>query len=51
VGELEIANRERLLAAEVRLKFGSALAQAPKLSFTDQAVESSQQSFNLIAAR
>jgi len=49
--EHEIANRERLLAAEVRLKFGEALAQALKLSFTDEAVEANQQSFNLIAAK
>jgi cobalt-zinc-cadmium efflux system outer membrane protein len=47
----ELANRERLLAGEVRMKFGEALAQALKLSFTDQLVEANQQSFNLIAAR
>src|SRR5215510_472142 len=51
VREHEIANRERLLASEVRLKFGAALAQVLKLSFTDQSVEANQQSFNLIAAR
>ena len=51
VSEREVANRERALAAEVRLKFGEALFQALKLSFTDEAVESNQQSFNLIAAR
>ena len=51
VREREIANRERLLAGEVRLKFGEALAQALKLSFTDESVEANQQSFNLIAAR
>src|SRR5207247_4081507 len=32
-------------------KFGEALAQALKLSFTDQLVEANQRSFNLIAAR
>ena len=46
-----MANRERLLAAEVRMKFGEALAAALKLSFTDQLVEANQQSFNLIGAR
>ena len=51
VREREIANRERLLAAEVRAKFGEALAQARKLSFTDELVAANQQSFNLIAAR
>jgi outer membrane protein, heavy metal efflux system len=51
VREREVANRERMLAAEVRAKVGDALAQALKLSFTDQLVEANQQSFNLIAAR
>jgi cobalt-zinc-cadmium efflux system outer membrane protein len=51
VREREVANRERLLAAEVRAKFGEGLAQALKLSFTDELVEANQQSFNLIAAR
>ncbi len=49
--EHEVANRERLLAGEVRLKFGEALAQALRLSFTEQLVNANQQSFNLIAAR
>jgi len=51
VREREVANRARLLAAEVRMKFGEALAQALKLSFTDELVEANQQSFNLVAAR
>ncbi len=51
VREREVANRERLLAAEVRAKFGEGLAQALKLSFTDELVAANQQSFNLIAAR
>jgi outer membrane protein, heavy metal efflux system len=51
VREHEVANRERLLAAEVRAKFGEALARALKVSFTDELVEANQQSFNLIAAR
>lgn len=51
VREREFANRERVLAGEVRMKFGEALAEALKLSFTDQLVEANQQSFNLIAAR
>jgi cobalt-zinc-cadmium efflux system outer membrane protein len=33
------------------MKFGEALAQAMKLSFTDALVESNQQGFNLIAAK
>ena len=51
VREREFANRERILAGEVRMKLGEALAQAMKLSFTDQLVEANQRSFNLIAAR
>jgi cobalt-zinc-cadmium efflux system outer membrane protein len=51
VREREVANRERLLAGEIRMKFGEALAQAMKLSFTDESVEANQQSFNLIAAK
>src|SRR6266404_9776900 len=51
VREHEFANRERLLAAEVRLKFADTLAQILKLSLTDELVESNQQSFNLVAAR
>jgi len=51
VREHEFANRERLLAAEVRMKFADTLAQILKLSLTDELVESNQQSFNLVAAR
>jgi cobalt-zinc-cadmium efflux system outer membrane protein len=51
VREQEFANRERLLGAEVRMKFGDTLAQTLKLALTDELVESNQQSFNLVAAR
>jgi Cu(I)/Ag(I) efflux system membrane protein CusA/SilA len=51
VREREVVNRERLLAGEIRMKFGEALSQAMKLSFTDELVEANQQSFNLIAAK
>ncbi len=51
VQEREVANRERMLASEVRVTFGEGLAQAMKLSFTNALVEASQQSFNLIGAR
>jgi len=40
-----------LACGEIRVKFGEALAQAMKLSFTDELVEANQQSFNLIAAK
>ena len=42
VREREVANRENILAAEVRAKFGEGLAQALKLSFTDELVEANQ---------
>lgn len=51
VREREFANNERLLASQVRLKFGEALSQTLKLSFTDKLVAANQQSFNLITAR
>jgi outer membrane protein, heavy metal efflux system len=47
----EIANRERLLAAEVRLKFGEALAAIFKLNIAESALAAAQQSFDLVAAR
>jgi outer membrane protein, heavy metal efflux system len=51
VREREFTNRERIVAGEVRMKFGEALAQALKLSFSDELVDANQRSFNLIAAR
>jgi cobalt-zinc-cadmium efflux system outer membrane protein len=49
--EHELANRERLLAAEVRMKFGETLAQALKLAFTEELLANNQRGYNLIAAR
>jgi len=49
--EHELANRERLLAAEVRINFGEALAQALKLAFTEELLANNQRGYNLIAAR
>jgi cobalt-zinc-cadmium efflux system outer membrane protein len=49
--EREVANQERLLAGEVRSKFGEALAQALKLSSTDELVAANQRSFDLIGAK
>src|SRR5882672_3450920 len=49
--EHELANRERLLAAEVRLKFGETLAQALKLAFTEDLLANNQRGYNLVAAR
>jgi len=55
-GELEmrrqdVANRERLLAAEVRAKFGEAIAAILKLGFDQDLIDTSQRGYNLVAAR
>jgi outer membrane protein, heavy metal efflux system len=47
----DIANRERLLAADVRTKFGQAIAAILKLGFDQDLVEASQRGYNLVAAR
>ncbi|MBK7706682.1 MAG: TolC family protein [Acidobacteria bacterium] len=45
-----VAERERLLAAEVRAKFGESLASALKLKFTAEMVNWATDNFDLIAA-
>ena len=47
----DVANRERILAAEVRGKFGEALAAILKLGFDEDLIATSQRSYNLVAAR
>src|SRR5258705_1013252 len=47
----DVANRERILAAAVRFKFGEALAAILKLGFDEDLIATSQRSYNLIAAR
>jgi cobalt-zinc-cadmium efflux system outer membrane protein len=49
--EKEVANRERLLAAEVRAEFGKALAQTLKLKLIEDLLESVLQGFRLVQAR
>lgn len=49
--EFEVADRERQLAAEVRLKFGEALAAIFKLNIAETALAAAQQSYDLVAAR
>ncbi len=49
--EHELRNRERLLAAEVRMKFGETLAQGLRLAFTEDLLANNQRGYNLIAAR
>jgi len=47
----DVANRERMLAADVRAKFGEALAAVFKLGFDEDLIATSQRSYNLVAAR
>jgi cobalt-zinc-cadmium efflux system outer membrane protein len=47
----DVANRERMLAADVRTKFGEALAAILKLGFDEDLISTSQRSYNLVAAR
>ena len=51
VREFELANRERLLAAEVRLKFGEALAAIKKLAITGSTITAAKQGYELVSAR
>jgi cobalt-zinc-cadmium efflux system outer membrane protein len=47
----DVANRERMLAANVRSKFGEALAAILKLGFDEEQIATSQRGYNLVAAR
>ena len=47
----DVANRERMLAADVRAKFGEALAAILKLGLDEDLIATSQRSYNLVAAR
>jgi len=47
----DVANRERMLASDVRVKFGEALAAIIKLGFDEDLITTSQRSYNLVAAR
>lgn len=46
-----LADRERLLAAEVRAKFGESLAALLKLGFTEDLLDTTTQGYKLVAAR
>ncbi len=48
---LALADRERLLAAEVRAKFGETLALVLKLLFVEETLTVTTQNYNLVAAR
>ena len=47
----DVANRERMLAADVRAKFGEALAAILKLGLDEDLVATSKRSYSLVAAR
>jgi cobalt-zinc-cadmium efflux system outer membrane protein len=49
--EQMVADRERTLAAEVRARFGNALAQVLKLGFTEELLTTSQRGYRLVVAR
>lgn len=49
--ELELSNQERILASEVRLKFGEALAAIKKLEVTEKTLAVARQGYELVAAR
>ena len=47
----DVSNRERMLAADVRAKFGEALAAILKLGFDEDLIATSQRGYSLVAAR
>ena len=49
--EFELANQERLLASDVRIKFGEALAAIKKLDVTEKTLAAAKQGYDLVAAR
>lgn len=51
VKERLLADRERLLAAEVRDRFGAALAQILKLGFTEDLINTTDRGFRLVSAK
>ena len=51
VREKALAERERLLAVEVRAKFGEALAHTLRLKLTNELLDTAQQGYQLVKAR
>lgn len=49
--EFELENQERLLASDVRLKFGEALAAIKKLEVAEKTLTAAKQGYDLVAAR
>ena len=46
-----MADRERMLAAEVRTRFGTALAEIRKLDFTEELLDTTERGYRLVEAR
>src|SRR5215218_6089390 len=51
IRESALANQERLLAAEVRTKFGEALAEIEKLELLEKILANSRQGYDIVAAK
>ncbi len=51
IRRLAVADRERLLAADVRIKFGESLAAVFKLKFTEEMLDAASRNFDLVAAQ
>lgn len=51
IREFALANQERLLASEVRLKFGEGLAAIKKLEVIGKTLATAKQGYDLVAAR
>jgi len=51
IREFAAANQERLVAAEVRLKFGDGLAKIKKLELLEKLIATTKQGYELIAAK
>jgi cobalt-zinc-cadmium efflux system outer membrane protein len=51
IREFALANQERLLASEVRTKFGESLAFVKKLELTEETLTAAKQGYELVTAR
>ena len=51
IREFALANQERLLASEVRMKFGETLANIKKLEVTEEILGTVKQGYELVSAR
>ena len=51
IREFALANQERLLAAEVRIKFGEVLAQIKKLELLEKIIANTRQGYDIVATK